>query len=83
MDYPFHYHPEYEIIFVQKSHGMRLMGNHIGNFSDGDLVFIGSELPHVWKNDKAYYQGDENLKVDVYVIHFLEDARVCFLIGIV
>ena len=74
MDYPFHYHPEYEIIYVKKSHGLRLMGNHISNFSDGDLVFIGSELPHVWKNDKAYYQGDENLKVDVYVIHFLEDA---------
>jgi AraC-like DNA-binding protein len=74
MDYPFHYHPEYEIIFVQKSHGLRLMGNHISNFSDGDLVFIGSGLPHVWKNDKIYYQGDKKLKVDVFVIHFLYDA---------
>lgn len=74
MDYPFHYHPEYEIIFVQKSHGMRLMGNHIGNFSDGDLVFVASNLPHVWKNDKIYYQGDEKLLVDVFVIHFLESA---------
>lgn len=74
MDYPFHYHPEYEIIFVQKSYGMRLMGNHIGNFSDGDLVFVASNLPHVWKNDKAYYQGNEKLLVDVFVIHFLENA---------
>jgi AraC-like DNA-binding protein len=74
MDYPFHYHPEFEIIYVQKSHGLRLMGNHIDNFSDGDLVFIGPNLPHVWRNDKVYYQGDENLNVDVYVIHFLETA---------
>ena len=74
MDYPFHYHPEFEIIFVQKSHGLRLMGNHIGNFFDGDLVFIGPNLPHVWRNDKVYYQGDEDFKVDVFVIHFLESA---------
>lgn len=74
MDYPWHYHPEYEIIFVEKSYGIRLMGNHIGNFSDGDLVFISSNLPHVWRNDNDFYQGNENLKVDVYVIHFREDS---------
>ncbi len=74
MDYPWHYHPEYEIIFVEKSYGLRLMGNHVGNFNDGDLVFISSNLPHVWKNDRDFYVGNENLFVDVYVIHFLEDA---------
>lgn len=74
MDYPWHYHPEYEIIFVEKSYGIRFMGNHIGNFNDGDLMFISSNLPHVWKNDKDFYQGNKNLFVDVYVIHFREDA---------
>lgn len=74
MDYPWHYHPEYEIIFVEKSYGIRLMGNHIGNFSDGDLMFIGPNLPHVWKNDKDFYKNNEALFVDVYVIQFHEDA---------
>lgn len=74
MDYPWHYHPEYEIIFVEKSYGIRFMGNHIGNFTDGDLMFIGSNLPHVWRNDKDFYQRNESLKVDVYVIHFNEDS---------
>lgn len=74
MDYPLHYHPEFEIIFVEKSYGIRLMGNHIGNFATGDLVFISPDLPHVWKNDKDFYQGDPDLNVDVYVIHFLKDA---------
>ena len=36
MDYPWHYHPECEIIFVEKSYSVRLMGNHAENFSDGD-----------------------------------------------
>jgi AraC-like DNA-binding protein len=74
MDYPWHYHPEYEIIFVEKSYGIRLMGNHIGNFSDGDLMFIGPDLPHVWKNDKDFYEENKDLFVDVYVIQFHEDA---------
>ncbi len=74
MDYPWHYHPEFEIIFVEKSYGIRLMGNHIGNFGDGDLMFIGSNLPHVWKNDNDFYKGNKELNVDVYVIHFREDA---------
>jgi len=74
MDYPLHYHPEFEIIFVEKSYGIRLMGNHIGNFANGDLVLISPDLPHVWKNDKDFYQGNPDLNVDVYVIHFLKDA---------
>ncbi|MCF6224498.1 MAG: AraC family transcriptional regulator [Flavobacteriaceae bacterium] len=74
MDYPLHYHPEFEIIFVAKSYGIRLMGDHIGNFNDGDLMFISSNLPHVWRNDNDFYQEDKNLNVDVYVIHFREDA---------
>jgi AraC-like DNA-binding protein len=74
MDYPWHYHPEFEIIFVEKSYGIRFMGNHIGNFSDGDLMFISSNLPHLWKNDMDFYRGNKDLFVDVYVIHFREDA---------
>ncbi len=74
MDYPWHYHPEFEIIFVEKSYGIRLMGNHAGNFSDGDLMFIGPNLPHVWKNDEDFYKGNKDLLVDVYVIQFREDA---------
>ena len=74
MDYPWHYHPEFEIIFVEKSYGIRLMGNHIGNFSNGDLMFISPNLPHVWKNDKDFYQDNKDLSVDVYVIQFRENA---------
>ena len=74
MDLPWHYHPEFEIIFVEKSYGIRFMGSHIGNFSDGDLMFISSDLPHVWKNDRDFYQGNKDLFVDVYVIHFRKDA---------
>jgi AraC-like DNA-binding protein len=74
MDYPWHYHPEFEIIFVEKSYGLRFMGNHVGHFRDGDLMFISPNLPHVWRNDEDFYKGNKDHMVDVYVIQFREDA---------
>jgi AraC-like DNA-binding protein len=74
MDYPWHYHPEFEIIFVEKSYGLRFMGNHVGHFGDGDLMFISPNLPHLWRNDEDFYKGNIHQMVDVYVIQFSEDA---------
>ena len=74
MDQPLHYHTEYEIVYIEKSYGVRLIGNHIGNFSDGDLMFISPNLPHVWKNDRFFYENQHNHKAIVYVINFREDA---------
>ena len=42
----YHYHPEYEIICVFEGSGRRHVGNHLSNYDDGDLVLIGSNLPH-------------------------------------
>lgn len=41
-----HYHPEIELIFVCRGSGKRQIGSNISYFSDGDLVLIGSNLPH-------------------------------------
>ena len=42
----YHYHPEYEIVFVSQGSGRRHVGNHLSNYEEGDLVLIGSNLPH-------------------------------------
>src|SRR5687768_11616401 len=49
-DFPFHYHPEYELTYILSSRGIRYVGNHFGDFRENDLVFLGSNLPHCWKN---------------------------------
>lgn len=41
-----HYHPEIEICFTLKSHGLRYVGNNISEYSERDLVVLGSYLPH-------------------------------------
>nr|WP_317224474.1 AraC family transcriptional regulator [Chryseobacterium sp. Y16C] len=41
-----HYHPEIELIFVCGGSGKRQIGSNISYFSDGDLVLMGTNLPH-------------------------------------
>lgn len=42
----YHYHPEYEIVCVFEGAGRRHVGNHLSNYNNGDLILIGSNLPH-------------------------------------
>ncbi len=70
---PWHYHPEYELVLVNKSTGRRMVGDHIGYFEDADLVFIGPNLPHVWVNDEIYMTGEAKEKAEAIVIHFHEN----------
>jgi AraC-like DNA-binding protein len=44
-----HRHSEMEITFVLQGSGLRLIGNHLDNFTDGDLVVIDRYLPHYWR----------------------------------
>jgi AraC-like DNA-binding protein/quercetin dioxygenase-like cupin family protein len=42
----YHFHPEYEIVCVLKGEGTRHVGNNVSHYDDGDLVFMGPNLPH-------------------------------------
>ena len=41
-----HYHPEIEMVYIKGGGGKRHIGNHMSYFRDGDLIFIGSNVPH-------------------------------------
>lgn len=42
-----HYHPEYELVYVEATTGIRHVGAHISSFMESDLVLIGSNIPHL------------------------------------
>lgn len=71
---PWHYHPEYELVVVLASRGKRFIGNAVSEFKEGDLTFLGPNLPHLYRNPDQYYQGDPQLRARSIVIHFRESS---------
>ena len=65
---PWHFHPEYELILIEESTGKRYMGDNIAEFDSLELVLIGPNLPHFWRNDETDLGNAR-----AYVIHFKED----------
>jgi AraC-like DNA-binding protein len=67
-----HYHPEYELLYVEAVSGIRHVGQHISSFMGSDLVLIGSNVPHLnfdYGIETEYHQVVVQLKEN-----FLGDA---------
>ena len=67
-----HYHTEVELIHFKKGEGTQFIGDNIKRFKPGDVVLVGSNLPHYWRFDEAYFEESASLKSDVRVAHFSE-----------
>lgn len=61
-----HFHPELELTHIVKGRGTRFVGDNIEFFQDGDLLLVGSDLPHVWKN-----QNEDSELAVAQVVQFL------------
>src|SRR6478735_8538823 len=68
--YPLHFHTEYEIIYIKESTGTRIVGDNISKYEAGDILLIGSNLPHFLKSDDIYHSEDSNLRVKGTIIQF-------------
>jgi len=42
-----HYHPEFELTFVEATTGIRHVGQHISSYMESDLILIGANIPHL------------------------------------
>ena len=73
IDIPWHFHPEYEIILFIESTGKVFIGNGHTTFGKGDIFFIGSGVPHLFLNDKIFYEHNSQLFIQIIVIHFRKD----------
>ena len=42
-----HFHPEFELVYIEGANGTRHVGDHLSQYEYSDLVFIGSNIPHL------------------------------------
>jgi YesN/AraC family two-component response regulator len=72
-DTPWHFHPELELVLVVQGTGNRFVGDHISNFNPGDLVLLGPNLPHWYRNDAVYYEQSSAMEAQSIVVQFTHD----------
>jgi AraC-like DNA-binding protein len=67
-----HFHQEFQLFVVLEGKGTRFIGDNIKHFKEGDMVFTGPNLPHLWRSDDIYFDKNKNLSSRGIVIYFQE-----------
>ena len=62
-----HFHPELELVYVNKAKGKRHIGSHLAYFNNSQLILLGANLPHTGFADRFTTNGSET------IIQFKED----------
>lgn len=69
-----HFHPEFELTYIVRGSGYRIVGNSHAYFSAGDFVLLGNNLPHTWSSKQ-----DDNSQSEAIVIQFSNEFIAPFL----
>lgn len=72
-DDPWHFHKEYELVVIDKSNGVRFVGDNVSNFEEGNLTLIGSDIPHFLRNNEEFYTKKKKQAAGATYIHFTRD----------
>lgn len=67
-----HFHPHYQLFTVLEGKGTRLVGDSIQSFEPGDTVFLGPDIPHLWRCEEPYFQPDSGMMTHGIVLYFQE-----------
>ena len=75
-----HYHPEIELMYIAQGSGTGFFGSSVINLKEGDLILLGSNLPHMLKSAPEVYEtNDPGDITETIVVHFLPDILQSFL----
>lgn len=65
----FHQHEEIQVSYIAKGEGTLVVGDTINYYKKGDVLAIGSNLPHVFKSDTS-----TNIQSEMLTLFFSKDA---------
>lgn len=69
---PWHFHEEYELVYCEKGFGNKFIGNSFSTYQEGEIAFIGRNVPHLFKADDSFYQPESTTKPSSIVVQFVE-----------
>lgn len=69
MDFPLHFHEDYELCLTLNVRGKRILGNLVEDFSEKDLVITNPNILHCYKRDEAFCE----VRCEVIVVQFSKD----------
>lgn len=83
-DFPLHYHEEFELNFIKDAKGAkRVIGDHIDEIDDLELVLVGSNLQHGWFTHKNTSAEIKEITIqfhrDLFDEKFLQRNQMSFI----
>lgn len=70
----FHFHKECQLVYVLSGSGTRIIGHSIERFEEGDLTFVGPNVPHVWYSES---RPDEPVTEAISLALYINPEAVC------
>jgi len=61
--FTWHHHPEIELTLIECGSGIRAVGESVEPFAPGDLVLIGTDVPHSWSSRPGVPGGVRSLVI--------------------
>jgi len=83
-DFPLHFHEELELNFIKNAGGAkRVIGDHVAEIGDIELVLVGSNLQHGWFTnkckDKTIHEITIQFHRDLFDEKFLQRNQMSFI----
>jgi len=83
-DFPLHYHEEFELNFIKNGKGSkRVIGDHMEEIGELELVLVGSNLPHGWFIHKCKSKEIHEITIqfhrDLFDEKFLHRNQMSFI----
>jgi AraC-like DNA-binding protein len=72
MDFPLHFHEDFELCLTLHAKGKRTVGNLIDDFTPKDLILVGPNILHCYKRDEEM----DAKPCDVYIVQFSKDLHL-------
>jgi AraC-like DNA-binding protein len=78
-DFYYHYHDEYELVFIRGTRGKRLVAGNILSYGPKDVILLGPHIPHTYIFEELDIETEDLLPKNI-VFHFtLRSLGIDFL----